>query len=272
MKTESFLKKVSDTSEEFYEKFISMLHSRKKVMVAVTGLLVLHLLVEIGNFIIPYTTGLFYSWYFEQLGPGHDPFSTLMARDFAAVGGAWMQIGVMAIYVLNVLAILMLFFGPAYIWTAVYRGKRLKVPKMLWLFFGSLAVFILMPVLRIGQVKTHMLSGADITTQQIMHMSSVPLVLLVSALVMGIFYILGRKNFGRTVKIASAAVFLYFGIYLYHFFISLSKSYINAVTLLGKSGQYFIAAHILIFFMITIIFYTIGYTTFLYEAYLKEKV
>jgi hypothetical protein len=272
MKTESFLKKVSESSEGFYAKFISLLHSRKKVMTAVAGLLVLHLLVDIGGFIIPYTTGLFYSWYFGQLGAGHEPLSALMARDFALAGGAWMQIGVMLVYVLNVLAVLMLFFGPAYIWSALYNNRRLKVPRVLWLFFGSLAAFVLMPVMRIGQVQTQSLVGADITTHQIAQMGSIPLVLLITALVTGIFYILGRRNFQRTAKVAAAAVFAYFGIYLYHFFISVAKSYTSSVTLLGQAGQYFIAFHLLLFFTITIIFYLAGFATFLYEAYIKQKI
>ncbi|MBI5880958.1 hypothetical protein HZB90_02405, partial [archaeon] len=116
METESFLKKVSDASEEFYEKIISLFHSRKTVTIAITGLLALHLLVEIGNFIIPYTTGLFYSWYLEQLGPGHAPLSALMIKDMIAAGNVGGWILVFAAYVLNVLAIVLLFFGPAYVW------------------------------------------------------------------------------------------------------------------------------------------------------------
>jgi hypothetical protein len=46
----------------------------------------------------------------------------------------------------------------------------------------------------------------------------------------------------------------------------------NSITVLAGAGQYFIAAHFLIFFMITIMFYTIGSATFLYEAYAKQKI
>lgn len=272
MKTETFLKRVSDSSESFYERFISLFHSRKTIAVAITGLLALHLLVDIGHFIIPYTTGLLYPWYFEQLGPGHLPLNSLMAKDFALAETAVAQIGVMAAYVLNVLAVLMLLFGPAYAWAHLYQKKRLRLPNILWLFFGSIAVFITLPVMRIGQVKSAMLLGVDITTQQIPPINHIWMALLIGALVACIFYILGRKNLRRTTKLGLFAVFIYFGIYLYHFFISLAKYYVNAITLLGKAGQYFIAAHLLIFFTITILFYTGGYIMFIHLAYARQNV
>ncbi|MBW2965459.1 hypothetical protein KY363_08435, partial [Candidatus Woesearchaeota archaeon] len=190
MKTESFLKKVSEASENFYERFISLFHSRRTIGVAITGLLVLHLLIEIGNFIIPYTTGIMYPKYFAQMGTGHLPLGTLAAQDFAAASGAAGHIGVMLVYILNVLAILMLFFGPAYAWTMLYAKRERKkadlkkasdIPNVIWLFFGSLAMFIMLPVFRMSRVGSGMLVGADITTQQIPFMENIWTAILISA-------------------------------------------------------------------------------------------
>ncbi len=272
MNTESFLKKVSDSSEEFYGKFISLFHAKKTITLAITGLLVLHLLVEIGNFVIPYTTGLMYSWYFSQLGAGHEPLSSLVINDFNLAQTISAQFGVMLIYLMNVLAILALFFGPAYAWTQIYLKKRIKLPNLLWVFFGSLAVFIMMPVFSISELRSPALIGVDITTQQIPFIENMALVLVTSALVMGIFYILGRKNLRSTTKVAFFTVFFYFGIYLYKFFFSLAKNYISTITLLGKNGQYFIALQLLLFFTIIILFYSGGYIMFLYETYVKQKI
>jgi hypothetical protein len=272
MKTESFLKKVSDYAEEFYERFVSLFHSRKTITIAVAGLLVLHLLVEIGNFIIPYTTGLFYSWYFEQLGAGHTPLGLLMAGDFAMAGTIPLQLGVLAVYLLNVFAVLALFFGPAYAWLYLYNKRRLALPNILWLFFGSLAAMTLLPVIKMGATKTLKMLGTDITTQQIPHLSNIPQVLLISLLVMGIFYILGRKSPGRTTKLAFILIFVYFAAYIYYFFTSLARYYMHAIEVMAKSGQYFIAFHLLLFFMITIIFYACGFVMFAYEAWTKQKI
>ncbi len=272
MKTESFLKKVSETSEEFYQRFISMLHERRTVATAITGLLVLHLLVDIGHFIIPYTTGLLYPWYFKQLGPGHEPLATHMAQDFALAGGAAAQTGVMLVYTLNVLSILMLFFGPAYAWAKFYSRKKTAMPRITWLFFGSLAVFIMQPVFNIGRVKTAGLLGVDITTQQIPNIQNTWSVLLIAGLVAAIFYLLERKNPWRTRTAGFLAVFIYFGIYLYHFFTDLAAYYVKATTAMAQNELYFIAAHLLIFFTITIIFYIGGYILFLHKSYIQQKI
>ncbi|MBW2963904.1 hypothetical protein KY363_00450 [Candidatus Woesearchaeota archaeon] len=272
IKTESFLRKVSDASEKFYERFISLFHSRKTVGLAITGLLVLHLLVEIGHFIIPYTTGLLYPWYFQQLGPGHQPLGMRMAADFFAAGTIPAQTGVLIIYVLNVLAVLLLFFGPAYAWSRLYARKTAQTGHFMWLFFGSVSAFIMLPVFRMSKINSPMILGADITTQQIPHLQNAWMVLLISGLVMAIFHILGKKNPARTTQVALATVMIYFGIYLYHFFASLAKYYSISVGILAKSGQHFIAAHLLIYFAITILFYVGGYLLFLYHGLFKQKI
>jgi hypothetical protein len=51
-----------------------------------------------------------------------------------------------------------------------------------------------------------------------------------------------------------------------------SRYYIYAVQVMAKSGQYFIAFHLLLFFMITIIFYACGFLMFAYEAWTKQKI
>jgi hypothetical protein len=272
MRTESFLKKVSDSSEDFYSKFVSLFHSRKTITVAITGLLVLHLLVDIGNFVIPYTTGLYYSWYLEGLGTGHLPLSTLVAQDFALAGTIPAQIGVMLTYLLNVLAVLMLLFGPAYVWAHIYKKQKVRMPNLAWLFFGSMTVFITEPVILIRRIIQKGFIGVDIATQQIPRMQNVLLALILSALVGGIFYILSRKSMRKTTKVVFAAVFAFFGMYIYHFFTSVSRHYIRAATALAEHGRYTEAAHLLIFFAIIILFYIGGFLLFLHELYIKQKI
>lgn len=272
MKTESFLKNVSETSESFYARFISFFHSKKTITIAITGLLVLHLLIDIGNFIIPYTTGLFYPKYFAQLGIGHNPLGFLMALDFALAESMMMKIGIVLVYILNIIAVLMLFIGPAYAWYHFHHKKQVKIQNILWLFFGSLAVFIIQPLFLLDEIHAPFVLGVDITTQQIPMLSNVPAVLLISGLVMGIFYILGRKDIRRTTQVGFMAVFVYFGLYLYYFFIDLAKYYTDAVVIMAQNSKYFIAFHLLLFFVVTIMFYICGYFMFLHEAIRKKRI
>ncbi len=271
MHTESFLKKVSESSEGFYGRFVSLFHSKKTITIAIAGLLALHLLVEIGHFIIPYTTGLLYPWYFHQLGAGHVPLATHMVADFASASGIATQAGIMLIYIFNLLAILMLFFGPAYLWTRFYMKKKTPIPNLVGLFFGSVTVFFLKPVFRMASVESETLIGADITTQAIPGTGNIWLVLLAAALIMGIFHFLSKKSFVKSLKLVFAVVLIYLGMYLYYFFTDVARYYMQTISMLAQAGRYFIAAHLLIFFTITIVFYIGGYLMFIYEAHVKNR-
>ena len=272
MKTESFIRKVSDSSEEFYSGFVRLFQSRKTIKLAITGLLVLHLLVDIGNFIIPYTTGLYYSWYLEGLGPGHLPLSTLIAGDFSLASTILTQIGVMFVYLLNVLAALMLLFGPAYAWAYFYRGKRVRIPNIAWLFFGSLSIFLTEPVFRLVRVSAGGFVGVDILTQALPFISNILLAIVIAVLVATIFYILSKKSLRRTTVVVFTVIFIYLGIYVYYFFTSISSNYISSIYYLVNSGQYFAALNFLVFFAITLLFYVAGYLMILHEAYLKKHI
>ncbi|MFH1064240.1 MAG: hypothetical protein V1729_04125 [Candidatus Woesearchaeota archaeon] len=272
MRAESFLKRVSESSEGFYGKFVSLFHSKRTITVAIAGLLALHLLVEIGHFIIPYTTGLLYPWYFRQLGAGHVPLAAHMVSDFASASGITAQIGVMLIYISNLFAVLMLFFGPAYLWTRFYMKKKTEMPNIVGLFFGCITVFLLKPVFRMSSVDSETLIGADITTQVIPGTENIWLVLLAAVLVAGIFHVLARKNLFRSLKLVFAVVLIYLGLYLYYFFTDVAGYYVQSIGLLAKAGQYFIAMHLLIFFTITIVFYIGGYLMFIYEAHIKHNI
>jgi hypothetical protein len=98
------------------------------------------------------------------------------------------------------------------------------------------------------------------------------MVLLIGALVMAIFYVLGRVNLRKVTKLGFLVVFIYFGMYLYYFFISLAKFYIDAVIIMLQNNQSFIAFHLFLFFIITILFYIGGYVLFLHQSYLKQKI
>jgi purine-cytosine permease-like protein len=95
---------------------------------------------------------------------------------------------------------------------------------------------------------------------------------LVSAIVMMIFYIMGRRNVHKTAKVALAVSLAYFAYYLYHFFTDVARRYVSAITATGQTHQYFTALHLLIFLTLTIAFYVTGFVAFAYKALWKQKV
>ena len=68
---ESMIFKLGNVGERFYEKFISLFHSKRGLFLGIAGMLVLHLLTDVGNFVIPYTFFSHDPLYFEQLGPAN---------------------------------------------------------------------------------------------------------------------------------------------------------------------------------------------------------
>ncbi|NQU78576.1 hypothetical protein HQ545_02295 [Candidatus Woesearchaeota archaeon] len=265
MTSETFLYKVSNTSEEFYERFISFFHTKKTIMKGITGILVLHMLVEILHFIIPYITSLMYAPYFKQLGPGHEPLAGLISGDLALAGSIISQTGVLIIYLLNVLAILMILFGPAYAWMKDYNKS--KTPNISWLFFLCLFTFVTLPVFLITKSSSRKVIGVDIITQQIPVISNVWGVVLASAVIGLIFWILSKLNKTKIAKIAFGIIFLYFGQYLYYFGASVSLSYANNITALFNAGNYVIALHLAIFLVMLYVFYIGGFIFLVHKTF-----
>jgi len=69
---ESLIYRIGEFGEKFYEKFISLFHYKKTILLGISGMLVLHLLTDAGSFIVPYIFVFHDTLYFSQLGSGHD--------------------------------------------------------------------------------------------------------------------------------------------------------------------------------------------------------
>lgn len=266
----SVLEKISSSSEEFYEKFISLFHSRRTVFTALTGILVLHLLIDVGAFLLPYSTGLMYSSYLKQLGAGHLPLTAIVAEDISISPSLLIQLAVMAVYLLDVLAVLMLFFGPVYAWVYFFRNAHIKLPNMLWLFFGALVVFLIRPVMKIGRFSSSSVLGVDITTNQLVSLDGLGWLLLVSVLVMAVFFLLGLRYHRNITKLAFIITSVFFGIYLFYFFVDLADFYIKGVFILAKNNEFFLSAYMFLFFVITILFYSVSFLAFLHHTHLRK--
>ncbi len=272
MGAESFLRRVSDSAEEFYEKVILLFQSKDRIAIAIIGVLVLHLLVEIGHFLIPYTTGLAVPWYFAQLGPGHEPLLVPLAKDFLASSSSLQQFFVLLVYVLNVVAALFLFVAPAYLWYFLYKDKPVRPGHLTWMFFGVVSVFFVAPVFTMRRLSSKLLIGTDIITHQVPFLENVFFAVFIGFLVGLIFFLLYRRFPGRTAKAGFILAIVYFAFYLMYFFIDLWHYYVNAIVVLLQNSQFIIGIHLFLFFVLIILFYVGGYVLLVYEVYAKEKI
>ncbi|MFC1723200.1 hypothetical protein ACFL0V_03600 [Nanoarchaeota archaeon] len=271
-KTLAFLERLSHASEKFYERVILMFQDKNKIAIAIVGILVLHILVEVGHFIIPYTTGLGTPWYFPILGPGHEPLSFQIFQDFLLATSQVQQFFILLTYIINILAVLMLFIAPAYIWYYLYKDKKIHPGNLTWLFFGAISVFFIAPVFRMRQFNSAIIMGTDITTQQIPVISNVFLTILVGLIISIIFYILYRRYPKKTTRVGFIVALIYFAFYLLHFFMDLTRFYIKAIILLLQGNQYIISLHMFLFLCTIILFYVGSYLLLIYEVYAKQKI
>ncbi|MBR9693205.1 hypothetical protein GOV07_04750, partial [Candidatus Woesearchaeota archaeon] len=113
------LEKVGGFGTNFLKDFAKLFTSKDTVLIGISGLLVLHLVVDIGTFIIPYITGFVDPLYFGHLGAGHDTIPALM--DAAWSGDLVRNLSVFSIYAFNTIGILALLGLPAYIWYKIFR-------------------------------------------------------------------------------------------------------------------------------------------------------
>ncbi len=282
--TQHFIYKIGHAGEKFYEDFIKMFHYKKTLYLGVMGLLALHLLTDIGNFIIPYITGLKYPLYFAQLGPGHTPLISLLIQDLPSIQG----IGTIALtltYLFNAIAMLFLLLLPALVWYRFFKGRPLHASRTsLALVFSSLLTFSLTPAFFIKKISLEGLAGVDIRTQSILSSHSVidflirdkiTAITIVAALSILLGSIIWLMEYNKKIKkdtfiIAVLMGMIFFAFYIYSYFISLYQYYINTIIFLLSSSEFLIAFYFVLFAMLTIVFYIGGYLFFIYEVFKRH--
>lgn len=279
--SESFIYRVGNFGTEFYQNFILLLKSKKGVLLGVSGMLVLHLLTDVGNFLIPYTFGIHDSLYFEHLGGQHNPvfslhdfFSegpkSLFLSDFIATQGFADKFFLTYVYIGNIINLLLILLIPAGLWYLLFRQKEYGIPMWLpALYFSSFICLIMNPVFKITRIDSMSLIGVDIQTQSLLETAafsfaavfflSFSIGILVLALSLS-------KKLKQYITFAGLLISLiYFANYIFLYFLDISQYYLDVIFFKFDGGKYFVAFYFIIFMLITIIFYVGGFISFLHE-------
>ncbi|RME78684.1 hypothetical protein D6774_00400 [Candidatus Woesearchaeota archaeon] len=264
--TYSFIYKVGNMGEEFYEKFITLFKSRSTLVLGIVGMLVLHILTDVANFLIPYTLGLRDALYFEQLpAQGHTPLFLIV------LSSTQNPLLLTLTLLLNVIAVYLLFLGPAYIWRFLYKRGTLDVnPLLKAVFFASVSVFFLSPAFAFQRVAhpTLALLGVDILTQE-PHAS---MFTLLYALLIGVLTFILAKMWPRLIRFVTFA--LVQGFFLYYiglYFLDISSFYVTLLRSIPLA-HFFLTLHFALFFIITTLFYVGGALLFVWEVWQKQHV
>ena len=280
---------VEEFAEKFYDRFFHLFFYKKTVLLGVSGILILHILTELGNFIVPYTTGIIDILYFGNFYENHTPlFSIVHSTSLFATQSVGLpiilKITMFLGYILNIIGIVYLMILPAYIWIHMFKNRRLSIdhiPKIrlnlvhMFLAATSIVFFILNPAFIIKSIKKTGLvdvglSGVDVQTK-ILNLTSLNLDLIIAATI-GAIALISALKFKEAIKkiiLTSASVFFIY--YIYLFFQNIIAYYVDSIKeLIGTEP--IMAITFLLFLMIIIIFYTLGIISFFMELYLRKEI
>ncbi|MBD3309654.1 hypothetical protein GF351_00370 [Candidatus Woesearchaeota archaeon] len=272
-KAENLLFKIANVGEKFYEDFINLFRSRKKVWVAISGMLVLHLLADIAAFIIPYTFGMHDLLYFEHFKTGHTALIYLMIEDLAVMPDIVAKISVVLVYVLNLAAMLFLLVMPGFIWYNIYRNRGFRFPAvLLGLFFASVVCFGYTPVFSVTPLESEGLVGVDILTRTIFDETVGLTTLYVSAagsmIAFLAVYLAGKVKAVKHwfIGLSILIVDMFFGFYIYHYASTMTRYYTSVIPNMFLQQSYIIAFYLSAFMLFSLLFYASGFVAFLIET------
>ncbi|MGM5483284.1 MAG: hypothetical protein ACQER9_00010 [Nanobdellota archaeon] len=291
-KKSKIIEDISEKPEEFYEKVISLFHYRKFIPLAFSGLLILFMLTEIANFLIPYLTGIYDIIYFGNFTEQHipifnikeffNPDASLFALKAAPLDLPYKAL-VFSAYCFNFFALIYLLILPARYWYNYFVQKDKPIteikhfhlsPGETGFFFASLIIYLLKPAFGIQKLKTYdiiakekTLVGVNITTKLI-NLDNLPIILLVAVIGGIIITFLAfrfKKQFTDYLLLASLIFFI---TYIFKFFSTQLNYYTSTIISLITSSKIpaiIIGIFFILLFIISFIsIYGIGFATMIY--------
>ena len=270
--TETLLYKIGEFGEKFYEKFISLFHYKKTILLGISGMLVLHLLTDALSFIVPYIFILKDTLYFSQLGAGHDALIPLFLEQITSMP-ILEQFSLFFVYLLNTIGILILLLLPSFFWYIAFTKKKFNISKFkASIIMTSISIFLIAPIFEITRLTNKAILGVDIKTSFASTIFNNFFQVLFFAFIVFILTYLFLDNYKKYVlHIMMVIILLFFTYYIYLFFTSLLIYYIDIIRTLFNTSRFILSLHFLIFFAINILFYVMGFIMFIDEI-IKEKV
>ena len=256
---EKIIYKIGNFGEDFYKIFVSLFNQKKTIFIAVSGILTLHLLIDLATFVLPFITVFFKPVYFGYLDPAtHQNIYALLANNLHNAAGIISKAFVILAYILNIIGIMLLLFLPAFAWYSFFNRKKIKISAIkLGIFLCSLTVLIVSPVFRMTKFSDKSIVGVDIQTSGIQNPEiAITAALIVFTLVIALSEIPSIK---KSFTIFSLIIVnLIVASYAYIYFISNANYFISAIISVIQNGKYLIALQLFVFFGIVMLFYIIA--------------
>ncbi|MBS3105870.1 hypothetical protein J4234_06470 [Candidatus Woesearchaeota archaeon] len=283
----NFIFKIGDFSSGWYRRFISLFHYKKTLPLAISGLLILHALSDLGVFGYSLIF-LKENFYLEFLKSGHTPFLKLFLEDAKSMP-SFAAIPLFIDYALNALSLIVFLLIPALVWMQMFSQKKLHFNGVFLFFvYSSAAAYMLLPgyaISPITELSTRegiSLGGVDILSASLLESKSVldkffpnkTTVITAVSLISIIFglavYLLSSKPKVKRELYALSIIggLVFYALYIFYFFSGLLDFYDEK--LLEIFIPHFLIFIVLVFFLImSILFYVGGYLMFLYEIVME---
>ncbi|MGM5488870.1 MAG: proline-rich domain-containing protein [Nanobdellota archaeon] len=268
---ESFLHKVGSFGEGFYEKFLELFYTKRGLILGVTGMLVLHLLTDVGNFLVPYILGIHDALYFSSLDAAlHHDFLHLLSSQISGMG-LLDSLVLVLVYVFNVIGALCVALAPGYLWMKMYKGESPSIPGwMLGLFFMSLIVLFIAPIMWMTSISEGGLAGVDIQSRAAEADMGFLAVLLVAGACAVVMWGLSKMNKQAVVLLGITCVNLFFLWYVKLFSFDVAQQYLDQLSSLLTQASvvgYISYFYMLVFMGITVMFYALGFLLYAWNSY-----
>ena len=276
------ISKVGNLVWTWYRKFISLFHYRKTLPLAITGILILHGVSDIGVFAYSLIFGG-KSLYLEFLDSSHASFWELFRSD-AVHANPITAIFLSAAYFFNALSLLIFFLIPLIVWIRMFSQKELHLNRIyLFFIYASALTYAILPGYSIKQISSSDIIGADINSNSILSVKSVldvyfdretlvMVAVLLSLMIGLIVYLLSLNHRVKKEAYALAIVIglVFYAAYIYNFFLSLMGYLFDAISAMITASNLILAGLFVIFAIFSILFYIGGYMVFLYEIVIRK--
>ncbi|MBI2656265.1 hypothetical protein HYX03_00825 [Candidatus Woesearchaeota archaeon] len=280
--TGNFVFKIGDFSAKWYKRFVSLFHYKKTLPLAISGLLILHALTDLGVFAYSMTF-LKKNFYLEHLGEGHQPFLKLFLEDAGNIP-SYAAMPLFLDYLLNDLSLIIFLLIPIIVWARMFSQKELHLNRIfLFFIYSSAAAYALLPGYIIKPLSEGSIAGVDISSISLLKNKSalgnffpnksaiIVAVSLISIAFGLIVYILSSNSKIKRELYAISIIggLTFYAVYLYYFFSSLALYLYSSIALVAFTPHFLIGLILGIFLALSIMFYIGGYLMFLYEIVME---
>ena len=288
-----FVFKIGDFSTRWYRRFVSLFHYKKTLPLAISGLLILHALSDLGVFAYSMVF-LKENFYLEFLKHEHTPFLKLFLEDAKNLP-SFAVMPLLIDYLLNALSLVTLLLIPIIVWVRMFSQKELHFNRIfLFFIYSSITAYLLLPgyvMLPLSELDVRgnetAIFGVDIISLSLLESShffyslfpdksaAIVAASLTSIIIGLAVYALSskpklKKEFYAISIIGGLA---FYAVYIFYFFSSLLGFY-DKILLEIFTPHFLMGATLAVFFALSVIFYIMGYFMFLYEIvqeYHKRK-